>query len=220
MKNKCLGCGGWLNVEQTTLTTYALSAFAEASRVGEVICKSCSLSHAVATNVSRPTTDKLWRSDREILTDPHDVVWPYPAAGKAINGRQDLYVSWAWMPVQDDDVLTSKLVTAIQSDVQFRRPSVTSLLVIESESFIPEVLALADDVFDAVAMLTPRVMAGAGGPCPSVRAERSIWRDWSGANLKSIRHYWPSFTLNKNDYVPLANDNSLMEAWAASARRN
>jgi len=62
--------------------------------------------------------------------------------------------------------------------------------------------------------------AGHASPYPSLRAERSILKTLATHNFKTLRHYWPAASLTPTDYRPMADDQTLREAWSIYARNN
>lgn len=182
-------------------------------------CPSCRTNHVLALNTLRPNTSSFWAVSQEVMTEGKECMTVGGAAG-IIDGSKPLYICWFWHPLYDDEVFGSCMVEAVKTDPIFRDTSVHSLLLVDSTHIVPEVFAVLADQFDHVAMVSPRVLDGAGGPYPSLRAERSIARTWSSCNLQAVKHYWPAATLNPKDYVPLMDNASLVRTWANYARNN
>jgi hypothetical protein len=219
MNGKCLNCGEAFDARSatvkrsekfthphpfTTLVTFTSAA-----------CAGCGKTHAVASNMQRPTRPHAWLTDDEII--PLNKMASFGKADIArIDGSLPVDIYWSWVPITDSQGVSTRLAEKIASDTAIYNPGRHSLLVMPAEEIIPEVAAIAKLFTAAVAIAG--ITDDTFGPYASLRAERSLSRTFA-ANLSTVKHYWPALTFNKNWYRPLSNESELIKAYARHHRR-
>jgi hypothetical protein len=159
-----------------------------------------------------------WLTGREVLKEGRDFCWADHDKAQAINGSKPLMIYWAWYPMHDDPEMGEKLLTAWVDDESLTDNTIHRLLVVHADDYPVEAF-FCDHLFTGIALLSKHVVAGAWGPYPSIRAERSIFRTWS-QGLVGIRHYWPSVLLDRKWYHPLDLDKNLLSMWSQYHRKN
>lgn len=183
--------------------------------LAEVSCPVCSTRHAVAANRDAHGRDHAWAVADEVLGKDRDYVWASPR-GSWVNPNKPLVVAWAWLPTRDAAV-SDRLLQALRADCDLRRRDVTSLLMLDGDR-LPGWAPDAARLFDCCVVLKGHVLADQFGPYPSLRAERSIVKSFGASGRARVKHYWPSATLDRADYIPLAGDEELLAAWGRHHR--
>lgn len=219
MIGKCMACGARFDPTAQGLPDhYDLRGVFEAKIITMTApCPTCRRNHVVALNSARPLVSSCWRVDREVMKEERDYTWVQKAQ---ITGAKRLYIAWLWLPITDDVPVEAKAIAAVLVEDFMKRTDVQTLLVMEENNVLVNAIKVLMPRFSGTLIVKPHVLAGAFGPYPSLRAERSIYQTWAGCNLGAIRHYWPAASLNPSDYVRLDDDVSLGKAWAQCARRN
>ena len=220
MNGKCKACGAILDQHGATREQFDDHVFAGKLVVVTTSCRSCRSEHRIATHTSRPSVHFEWQVSGETLVEGKDFQVSGRRAGCSLNGTKPLMVCWLWAPVDGDAELDRRLIEAILKDEKFGRNDADSLLVMSADSLPVDVYGQVVGRFNMTVLLQAHVMKGSFGPYPSLRAERSIMRTFSAVGLKSVRHYWPSYSLRAEDYVPLFEASELPALWGRHARKN
>jgi hypothetical protein len=184
-----------------------------------ITCSACRHQHRMSSHSALPDDIHCWTVEQESMIDRVDLQWGDINGKVEIDGTKPLTVCWAWLPFYGDARLTKSLIESIKSEESFRRADRHSLLVMEFDRFAPGIMSVVN-MFDGVVLLKKHVMAGAIGPYPSLRAERSIVKTFAASNLRSVKHFWPSITLEEHDYVGIADSDTMSRAWSRASRRS
>ena len=221
MKGKCNGCGFKFEPEaHGKPQVFDNQIFPGRLILAEVPCPICQKGYLAGHHTTRPSNHFGWTAASEVMVEGKDYLVADRDPGFRLDGSKPLYVSWLWTPMEDDDAISRRLIEMIVPDEDFRRNDVASLLVMSAEAVPADAYLRVAPRFDMTILLQPHVTMGANGPYPSVRAERSITTTFSSVALRAVRHYWPSYTLRVEDYVPLFTNSELAIRWGAHARKN
>ena len=217
---RCDNCGRQFRDPPEATGYYPLGgAFPTTYTVDTITCKTCQNHHRRCCNMAIPGEIHSWNVRSESMIDGKDFEWGNTQYKGAIDGSKPLNICWAWLPFSDENTLAKPLLGSIKSDEEFRRRDCHSLLVMEFDRFPKGMIGLIN-MFDGVVLLKNQVMAGASGPYPSLRAEKSIVTTFAACNLRSVKHYWPAVTLEDRDYVEIADQETMRRALSRASRRN
>ena len=183
-----------------------------------ITCSACRHQHRVSSHSAMPDDVHSWSVQGESMVDGVDLKWGNTKYKGEIDGSKPLDICWGWIPFYENTRLTKSLIESIRSEEAFRRADGHSLLVMEFDRFAPGMMGVIS-MFDGVVLLKKHMMAGAVGPYPSLRAEKSIVKTFAASNLRSVKHYWPSITLQDRDYVELADDATIGRMCSRASRR-
>lgn len=189
------------------------------NRIGT--CHNCGVSINACVNGVDQNNAVVWLKHNQILQPDSDytIVRRRPHAMK-IDGRRSTVAMWAYHPMTSSTEWTEKLEKVLsQSPELYKERQYASVLIYPP--FADMNWALQNKKwFDEVWQLNEKVMAGAAGPYPSLRAELSIVHTLSGFKLNQVAHVWPAVFLNPENYRRVESDDELVKSWAGYARSN
>ena len=186
MIEKCMACGQRLDVTHMGPPQHYAVAPPFQAKIDAltITCRACQQNHVVVNNAARPSSFVAYRLERECLVEGRDYVWAETRKPRPpLDGTRPLYIAWMWTPMPDDPLLAERLVDAARNDDDFHRKDRMALALMEFDNIIPKAVT-ALRYFDGCLLLKRHVMAGANGPYPSLRAERSIARTFAPCNLR------------------------------------
>lgn len=184
-----------------------------------VECNSCGRP-MVHQRSSFSSTDVVWPSSSEVILpgDDYQVVSRGHGPHK-LDGRTPVVATWAFHPLSPDNTeVFDRICQQIKQDDASTRESTAHVLLLPPNANMSMWLPIASERFAETWLLDKRVMLGAAGPYPSLRAERSIVRSIIG--LIKVRHVWPAARLNERGYLPIATDDGLAQMWSQHSRRS